>query len=237
MPAYPFIALFTAQYIIYLAEYRTHIFRLFAGTLLTIASVVIVIVIIHLTGIVDFYLLIAGYISKQSSLEQANAIIQSLSPGIIQAFIYLFLLFAMGVLGFHLKKKINIKILYASILLVFCLNLLIDGVVMPKVRKYGSARPFVEEIQNDYPIDKTNVFVMNDLRNYGNLYGMNFYMKNCFRNFEIEQPQTGFFLSTEKDLPKIQQTYQGEYTFVILCKSNQIISDVRDKVVLCRFAK
>jgi hypothetical protein len=143
----------------------------------------------------------------------------------------------MGVLGYHLKKKINIKILYASIFLVVCLNLFIDGVVMPKVRKDGSARSFTEEIQKKYPLDKTNVFVMNDLRNYGNLYGMNFYMKNCFRNFEIEQPQSGYFLSTEKDFPKIRQTYQGKYSFVILSRSSTIISDVRDKVILSRFTR
>ena len=237
MPAYPFIALFISQYFIYLAEYRTHIFRLFAGTLLAISSIVILIVIIHLTGIVDCNQLIAGYITKQSSLELVEAVTQSFSPGLLQGFIYLLLLFSMGTLCYQLKKKINIKILYASIFLVLCLNLFIDGVVMPKVRNETSSRPFAETIQKDYPLNKTNVFVMNDLRNYGNLYGMNFYMGNCFRDFEIEQPQSGFFLSIEKDYHQIQQNYQGKYSFVMLHTSDKIISDVRDKIVLSRFTK
>jgi hypothetical protein len=105
------------------------------------------------------------------------------------------------------------------------------------VRNEGSARPFVEEIRKGYPLDKTNVFVMNDLRSYGNLYGMNFYLGNCFRDFEFEQPQSGYFLAIEKDFPKIVQKYQGKYTFTTLRTSDKIISDVRGKIILSRFTR
>ena len=108
---------------------------------------------------------------------------------------------------------------------------------MPEVRNETSSRRFAEEIQKDYPLAKTNMYVMNDLRNYGNLYGMNFYMGHCFQNFEIEQPQSGYFLAIDKDYPKIQQNYHGQYTFILLRTSDKIISDVRGKIVLCRFTK
>ena len=147
------------------------------------------------------------------------------------------LLTASGILLYHMRKKINIKILYASIFLVFCLNLFIDGVIMREIRNETSSRPFAEEIQKDYPLDKTNVFVMNDLRNYGNLYGLNFYMGNSFRNFDIEQPQSGYFLATEKDFANIQQHFQDQYAFVTLRTSSKIISDVRSKIILSRFAR
>ena len=237
MPMYPFLALFIAQYFIYLAEYRTYIFRFFAWTLFTIASVVVFVVLILLTGIIDFNHLIAGFITKQASLEMLEAVTQSLSPGMVQIFVYIMLLTSLGTLLYQLKKKINIKILYASIFIVFCINLFIDGVIMREIRNGSSSRPFAEEIQKDYPLDKTNVYVVNDLRNYGNLYGMNFYMGNCFLNFEHEQPQTGYFLSIEKDFSKIQQHFQGKYTFIPLRTSDKIISDVRSKVVLSRFTK
>ena len=237
MPAYPFIALFIAQYLIYLAEYRTHIFRLFAGTLIAISAIVALIVCLQLTGLVDFYLLISMYITDISSLETVKAAIHSFSPGVVQVIIYLLILLALVTLCYQMQKKINIKMLYASIFLIFCLNLFIDGVVMPQVRNEASSRPFAEEIQKDYPLDKTNVYVMNDLRNYSNLYGMNFYMRNCFHDFAIEQPQSGYFLTTEKDYPEILQNYQGKYTFILLRTSDKIISDVRAKVVLCQFTK
>ena len=237
MPAYPFLALFMAQYFIYLAEYRTRIFRFFTGTLFAIISVVILIIFIQLAGIVDFITLIAGYSINPSTLSQINVVINSLSLGIVQIFIYVILFSSAGILLYQMRKKINIKILYASIFVVFCINLFIDGVAMRAIRNETSSRPFAQEIQMDYPLDKTNVFVMNNLRNYANLYGMNFYMKNSFHNFESEQPQTGYFLSTEKDLPKIMQQFQGQYTFITLRTSQNIISDVRGKVVLSRFTK
>ena len=237
MPAYPFLALFIAQYFIYLAEYRNRTFRFFAGTLLTIVFIVLLVIVIRLTGIVDFNILIAGFITKQSMLEQVQAATASLSLGVVQVYVYLMLLSAAGVLLYQLRKKINIKILYASIFVVFCINLFMDGVIMREIRNETSGRPFAKEIQKDFPLDKTNVYVMNDLRNYANLYGMNFYMGNCYHNFELEQPLTGYFLSTEKDFPKIQQHFQGKYTFVTLRTSDKIIGDVRSRVVLSWFMR
>ena len=204
---------------------------------MAVVSIVILIIIIRLTGIVDFNTLIAGFINKQYVLEQIEAVIKSLSLGIVQVFIYSMLITSAGVLFYQLRKKINIKILYASIFVVFCINLFIDGVAMRTIRNEMSSRPFAVEIQKDYPLDKTNVYVMNNLRSYANLYGMNFYMKNCFHNFELEQPHTGYFLCTEKDLPAIRQQFQGKYTFITLRTSKNIISDVRSKVVLSHFVR
>ena len=44
-------------------------------------------------------------------------------------------------------KKINIKILYATIALTFSVNLLIDGVIMRGIREGDSCRVFAERIQ------------------------------------------------------------------------------------------
>ena len=40
MPAYPFIALFLAQYALYITEYRTKVTRVFAAFLASVVSVV-----------------------------------------------------------------------------------------------------------------------------------------------------------------------------------------------------
>ena len=97
-------------------------------------------------------------------------------------------------------KKINIKILYATIALAFAINLLIDGVVMRGIRQGSSARPFAKQVQKEYPLDDMNMYVMNDLKTYANLYGLNFYLGNKFHNFGQEQPVSGFFFCTVKDL-------------------------------------
>ena len=49
-------------------------------------------------------------------------------------------LFALLTLYYQLFKKINIKMLYATILLTFTVHLLVDGVVMPAYR-HGQSAP------------------------------------------------------------------------------------------------
>ena len=58
-------------------------------------------------------------------------------------------------------KKINIKILYATIALTFSINLLIDGVIMRGIREGDSCRIFAERILKEYPLNKKNVYVVN----------------------------------------------------------------------------
>ncbi|MDR2469857.1 MAG: glycosyltransferase family 39 protein [Tannerella sp.] len=235
MPAYPFIALFISQFFLWLAEHRAGIVRLFAGILAGVVSVAAFVSLLQTVGLTDIRFL-AGHLSASASVV-VNDIAGAMSPNFVTLLILLLLLFSLAVLFYQMRKKINIKIVYATIFLVFCTNLFIDGVIMKEIRKQGSARPFAEEVRQTPGLNNTNIYVMNDLRTYNNLYGLNFYLGNCFRNFETEQPQTGFFLATEKDYPAITRRYAKEYIFRLLRTSDRVIGDVRSKIVLSRFTR
>ena len=88
-------------------------------------------------------------------------------------------------------KKINIKILYATIALTFSVNLLIDGVIMRGIREGILAVFSLNVSVKEYPLNKKNVYVVNNLRIYRNLYGLNFYMGNIFHDFDKETPAKG----------------------------------------------
>jgi len=126
---FPFLALFMAQYFIYLAEYRSYTLRFFASILLAGVCIMMLMIIFQLTGIVDFNALIAGVVTNRSVLEQLQTVFESLSPGIVQVFSYFMLIISASVLCYQLRKKINIKILYASIFVVFCINLFINNLI------------------------------------------------------------------------------------------------------------
>ncbi|MDR2763713.1 MAG: glycosyltransferase family 39 protein [Tannerella sp.] len=237
MPAYPFIALFIAQYFLYLAEYRSRVTRLYAGVLALFVAVVAIVAAFQMTGLIDIRSLAGQYISGSSASATLDAVARSFSPGISMALTGTLLLVSLATVVHQMRKKINIKILYATFFLVFCTHLFINGVVMKNVRREGSARPFAEEIRQTYGLDKTNVYVMNELHTYYNMYGLNFYLGNCFRNFELERPQTGFFLAVEKDFPTVTQRYGEAYDFQTLRISDRIISDVRGRIVLSRFTR
>lgn len=238
MPAYPFIAIFLAQYAIYITEYRTKVTRIFAAFLASVTTVVLIAIGLTMIGVIDPVAIASQYTSRTSTLAQVEAVsnIFSFSYGLTVCIVIVVLLALLTVI-YQMSKKINIKILYATIALTFTINLLIDGVIMRGIRQDGSARPFAEKVMKEYPLNENNMFVMNNLKKYRNLYGLNFYLGNRFHNFEQEMPEEGFFFATSSDLEVVLKNYEGQYTFNILTSSERIIHEVRRPVVLCSFLR
>ena len=238
MPAYPFIAIFLAQYAIYITEYRTKVTRIFAAFLASVTTVVLIAIGLTVIGVIDPVAIASQYTSRTSTLAQVEAVsnIFSFSYGLTVCIVIVVLLALLTVI-YQMSKKINIKILYSTIALTFTINLLIDGVIMRGIRQDGSARPFAEKVMKEYPLNENNMFVMNNLKKYRNLYGLNFYLGNRFHNFEQEMPEEGFFFATSSDLEVVLKNYEGQYTFNILTSSERIIHEVRRPVVLCSFLR
>lgn len=238
MPAYPFIAIFLAQYAIYITEYRTKVTRIFAAFLASVTTVVLIAIGLTMAGVIDPVAIASQYTSRPSTLAQVEAVSNmfSSSCGLTVCIVIIVLLALLTVL-YQMFKKINIKILYATIALTFTINLLVDGVIMRGIRQDGSARPFAERVMKEYPLNKDNMFVMNNLKVYRNLYGLNFYLGNRFHNFEQEMPKEGFFFATSSDLEVVLKNYEGQYTFNILTSSERIIHEVRRPIVLCSFLR
>ena len=238
MPAYPFIAIFLAQYTLYITEYRTKVTRVFAAFMASITAVVVIAVALTMAGAIDPVKIASQYTSRQSTLETVELVSNMFAyPCGLTICILIVLLAILATVYYQMFKKINIKILYATIALAFAINLLIDGVVMRGIRQGSSARPFAEQVQKEYPLDDMNMYVMNDLKTYANLYGLNFYLGNMFHNFGQEQPVSGFFFCTVKDLETVQKNYGDKYTFSLLTSTKNVIADVRQRIVLCSFLR
>ena len=238
MPAYPFIAIFLAQYTLYITEYRTKVTRVFAAFMASITAVVMIAVALTMAGAIDPVKIASQYTSRQSTLEMVELVSNMFAyPCGLTICILIVLLAILATVYYQMFKKINIKILYATIALAFAINLLIDGVVMRGIRQGSSARPFAKQVQKEYPLDDMNMYVMNDLKTYANLYGLNFYLGNKFHNFGQEQPVSGFFFCTVKDLETVQKNYGDKYTFSLLTSTKNVIADVRQRIVLCSFLR
>ena len=236
MPAYPFIALFLAQYAIYITEYRTKVTRAFAAVLVSVVSVALIAILLTCFGVIDLTLIAEHYTDNASTLDTLRMVTTALAhPRGMTIGIVAVCLLALGMVYYQMFKKINIKILYATIALTFTVNLLIDGVVMRSIREGNSCQPFAERIRRDYPLNKKNIFVMNNLKEYRNLYGLNFYMGNIFHNFEKERPSEGYFLAGDKDMEKVLTAYGDTYDFHFLLVSEQEFSELRQKIALYSF--
>lgn len=238
MPAYPFIAIFLAQYAIYITEYRTKVTRVFAAFLASVTAVVMIAIALTMAQVINPLRIAEQYTQKASILETIEMVSNMfISPNLITVLILVFVLLILITVYYQMFKKINIKILYATIALSFSINLLIDGVIMRGIRKGASTRFFAERVIKEYPLNEDNMFVMNNLRVYRNMYGLNFYLGNKFHNFEIDQPEKGYIFIAENDLNKLQENYGDIYTFQTLTTTDRIVEEVRQKIILCNFVR
>ena len=150
MPAYPFIAIFLAQYTLYITEYRTKVTRVFAAFMASITAVVMIAVALTMAGAIDPVKIASQYTSHQSTLEMVELVSNMFAyPCGLTICILMVLLAILATVYYQMFKKINIKILYATIALAFAINLLIDGVVMRGIRQGSSARPFAKQVQKN----------------------------------------------------------------------------------------
>jgi len=236
MPAYPFIAFFLAQYILYLAEYRTKVTRVFAAFLASLTTVILIGLLLTVAGIIDPVTIVSGFTSKADTLNTVATVSGLLtSPGILTGIILLLVAATLGALYYQIFRKINIKILYTTFALVIAINILVDGVIMRGERMSNSSRPFAERIMKEYPLNKENVYVVNNLMEYRNLYGMNFYMGNIFHNLEDNHPAEGYFLAGDKDMEKIRKEFADTYRFETLLVSPERNKEVKQQIVLSHF--
>lgn len=129
LPAYPFIAIFAAQYILYLTENRSYVTRIFAGMLAIVSSALVVVCFLVLGNLVDMGEVLTSY--TKLNAETARIIAEAVSLQNMSFIIPLFFfLVALATTYYQMFKKINIKILYATIFLIFCSYLLLDSMVM-----------------------------------------------------------------------------------------------------------
>ena len=218
LPAYPFISIFIAQYVLYLTEYKVKVIRYFAAFIGTIASIAGLIVLLTITTHwIDPVNFISNVINNGAWTVQFSAIWQSIHFSQLGSEILLILLlFSIFVLFNSFRKKRYLKTLYTVFGVYLSLLLLMDGVVFPAYKNATGVRPIAENISARYPVANNNLFVMNNLLEYSNMYGLNFYLHNSFRNFEKESPDEGYFLTGINSFEKVLQKYQSFYIFDLL---------------------
>lgn len=131
MPAYPFIAIFLAQYVLYLTEYRTKVTRLFAAFMASVTVVILIAVSLTMCGAIDPLRIASQYTDHPETLAQVQLIAQTFAhPSGLTIGLLLVLFLVLAIVFYQMSKKINIKILYATIALSFAMHLLADGMMI-----------------------------------------------------------------------------------------------------------
>jgi len=239
MPAYPFIAIFIAQYVLYLTEYKAKITRIFALVIGIIACIICLLVFLTATTHWINPVSIVSNITNNTTWTAQFSVIWQLArfPQLITEILLILLALSIYVLFRSFRKHLYLKTLYAVIGVYLCLFLVLDGLVFPAYKNAISVRPIAKNIAVRYPVSSNNIFVMNNLLEYGNMYGLNFYLHNSFRNFEKESPTEGYFLTGSNDFKKVLQKYGTSYHFNILENFSNYSFDGEPIIQLYSFKK
>ncbi len=235
MLVYPFIAIFIARFFLYLTEMKPLAIRISTSILVTVGILMLIIVGLAYTGIINVEEL-SHHISKRERTLRDIKLFSDMfiNPGWNGLFAIFVLLCAVANSIYLLRKKINVKILMAGFGLMFAMNIFLDAYLLAGFKDAYSAKPFAAKLSDKYEL-RNNVYVTNYLKDYRNLYGLNFYLHNNFRNIATEQPEKGFFVALKQDIDRIQEEYNN-YNFTLL-ESSDKLNDCKDNMLFFKIEK
>ena len=234
MPAYPFAAYLLAMLFEWAGEIKTKLIS-------SMYQVVKVITIIFLSltafgAIVDLKPIAAKLIHNAKTLNDVNLFADAFGHPAVGAVVMWLLLVAVLVLSvFIARKEKGIVLIFTMLSLFVTVQLFLEDVAFPVFKNAYSSQSFAKEIVGKYPL-KNKTYVMNNLSKYTNMYGLNFYMNNNFRNFEKELPEDGYFITGLNYIDQIRESYK-QYQFDELDRSPNKYNDYDDIIILYKIHK
>lgn len=235
MLIYPFLALFIARFFIFLVESKPKAVRISTGILIGIGVLALVIVSLACTGIINIEEL-SHHLSKRERTLRDFKIFSDLfqNPGWIGILGIVALLAATVNSIYLLRRKMNLKILMAGFGMMLAINVFLDAYLLAGFKNAYSTRPFAEYILQKYDL-KGHTYVTNNLVKFRNLYGLNFYMHNSFKNIATEMPEDGYFITLRQDIDGIKDEYK-QYNFELLETSTKF-NEYKNEMLLFRITK
>ena len=235
MPAYPFAAYLLALLYERAVAVKPQLIRSVAWVVFVFSGLVLLLTLVF--HFVNLSALLSTVKLDERSLFDVNQFsVAFQQPGILAVILWLLLaaIFAGSIVIY--KRKHTPTLLFASIALFVCLQVFLEGFAYPVFKNGHSMRPFAEKIASEYNL-KGKTYVINNLRDYPNMYELNFYLGNDFKNFEKVLPTDGYFLIGAKDIDKIRAKYTGSYRFDELNRTENGFNDFRDVVVIYKIVR
>ena len=235
MPAYPFAAYLLTLLYEWAMEIKPKLIRLTAYIVAVLSGLVLAILFVF--RFMDLSALIGSLIHDAKTIHDIKTMSVAFQhPSILSVFLWLLLLFAFITCLILLKKSASCILVFGTIALFICFQILLEASAFPVFKDSYSSRPFAEKIKSEYDL-KDSTYVINDLSSLPNMYGLNFYLGNHFKNFENVLPAKGYFITGSTMIGKVRQKYTGKYTFEVLDQSANKFNDFNDVMVLYKIIK
>jgi len=235
IPAYPFAAYLLTLLYEWVMGNKPFLILMLTKVLLFISGLLLVLgTLFHFVSLES---LLRHYIHNEKSLSDVELFSTAFQHPSFLGYLVWILLWVTFIYTWRISKQKTVQILLVSTLALYISTLVfLEGFAYPVYKNGHSSRPFAEKISAKYDL-KRKTYVMNDLNVFMNLYGLNFYLGNNFRNFDKEQPSGGYFITGEAYIGKIRAIYKNKYQFEELERTPNANNDFKDVVVLYKIVK
>lgn len=234
LPVYPFVALFLADLFIWLIQYKPKVWRVFGWTIASLTSLIILVYGAIKTGLLNpeqfLSAKIADKVAQYTNEMEATPITFIGFVSLIVGVLFVFYFFKE-----NRRKEFGLRFMGSVIALVFGLQLVLDGVILPAILNHKSIKSFAHEVEQLVPEGKIYGYIPTEMLRF---YIVNFYIGNRVYLFEEEQPESGYLLVGEnvfKDI--VEKEYGDKYVFKPLIRTVHDDTEVRDYIWLYEFDK
>ncbi len=217
LPIYPFLAYFLAKYILWMAENRRMVMRLYGGIL----SILIILLFI------GFLTVHFGFVpediftgSGASFYIDTMHTLQEVGPWWQWAILITSALF--GIYWWIRHKDDDMHNIYAVLFMTFGLWVAVDAVYRPAVLNSRSVRTTSILINHAVPASAGPLYEfiersVNERGDYVHFFEVNFYLRNRIKNFDRQHPDKGFLLITKTDAQRNLPVFEREGYQFKLC--------------------
>jgi 4-amino-4-deoxy-L-arabinose transferase-like glycosyltransferase len=234
MPVYPFAAYLLTK-VFFMAEHiKPRLFKiLYKGTVVVAAFLLLLSITAYF---VDLSSLTAVWVHDAKTTYDIALFARAFQhPTVLSVFLWLLLLSVTVFFTYGIRSKNVRTTIFGIFTVCIGIQVFMEGALFPVYKNGYSLKPLAYTLEKKYDL-KHQGYVMNLLLDYRNIYGLNFYLGNHFKNFDVERPTGGFLVTAESTLEKVRKNYLGQYRFDVLERSTPY-NELNDEIVVCQITK
>jgi len=234
LPIYPFAAFLLTRAFFWAEHIKPVLFKIIYK-----ATVFISITLLLLSAVgffVDLRSLTAPWVHDAKTTYDIALFAQAFRhPSILGIFVWLLLLSVTVFFTYGIRSKNVRTTIFGIFTVCIGIQVFMEGALFPVYKNGYSLKPLAASLEKRYDLENQG-YVMNQLLDYRNIYGLNFYLGNHFKNFDETRPANGFLVIGYKTLEKVQNKYKGLYRFDVLERSTPY-NELNDEIAVCQITK
>lgn len=231
LPIYPFLAYFITLYIIYLAQRHARAIKVYGWVIAILTFGVAALLITIKTGLVPTDIL------GGRRPEENQAFLQALkdlaySPTNIILFT---LMLATGIYTIiSCRRHSHMHTIVTTLATTVIIYWNYAAYLQPAIMNTKSDKQFVEEVTRLVPEGNIYGHIEIDMLRF---YTINYYIGDRVKLFVKEQPQSGYLLIGEREMPAFTDSHASQYDFTQVYHSNRRSCDLRQPFYILQFSK